>query len=99
MSIAEELHQTIDTLNEDQQAELLETARQILRDDEEWAITSRSMPGLINNPEAETDEERAIRDEKIGQILLERYKHHKQNRHLARDFDTVMTEIYQKHGW
>lgn len=34
MSIAQELHQTIDTLNETQQAELLETARQILRDDE-----------------------------------------------------------------
>jgi hypothetical protein len=30
MSIAQELHQTVDTLNEAQQLELLETARQLL---------------------------------------------------------------------
>ena len=77
MSIAQELHQTIDTLNEVQQAELLEAARQILRDDEEWTTMSRSMPGLIENPEAETDGERVIQDEKIGQIVLERYEHYK----------------------
>ena len=99
MSIAEELHQTIDTLNEAQQAELLETARQILHDDQAWETLSRSMPGLIENLETETAEEQAIRDEKIGQIVLERYEHHKQNRHLAQDFDTVMDAIYQKHGW
>ncbi len=99
MSIAQELHQTIDTLNETQQAELLETARQILRDDQEWGAISRSMPGLIGNPETETEEERSIRDEKIGQIVLERYQYHKENPHLAQDFDAVMDAIYQKHGW
>ena len=57
------------------------------------------MPGLIANLGTETDEEWVIRDEKIGQIVLERYEHHRESRHLAKDLDIVMDAIYRKHGW
>lgn len=59
MSIAEELHKTIDELSEEQQQELLETARQLLDGEPEPEE---------DNPEFETSAE-------LDQELVRRYQH------------------------
>ena len=83
MSVAEELHKTIDELSEEQQQELLKTARQFL-----YAQTE--LIAEKDNPEYQT---------LLKELLLKRYEHYKAHPETGISAEDASRRIRLKYGW
>ena len=83
MSVAEELHKTIDELSEDQQQELLETARQLLE-------------GLHNSELSKPD---LAVDTDLNQELLRRYQHLRENPDQVVSARESNSQVKARYGW
>lgn len=83
MSVAEELRKTIDELSEEQQQELLETARQLLREDLE---SEEDNPELKANPE-------------LDQELVRRYRHLRENPDQVVSARQSNDQVRARYGW